>query len=83
MKFDHRVKINGHWYDAGVEISTPVSIDNSKAETKKKESKLKRSDIQKMDIEALKEVAKSANIEFTDDVTVNELKKSILVGLGI
>lgn len=34
MKYDHRVKVDGKWFDAGVEIdSTPVNTEPPKSET--------------------------------------------------
>ena len=88
MKFDHRVKVNGKWYNAGEEVdaSSPVkTTPKAEKENKVEESTntYKRSDIQKMKVNELKAFAESNGIEVTDDMSGNDLKKEIFIKLGL
>ena len=87
MKFDHRVKVNGKWYNAGEEINTSPVNAVSKTEKEnvenQNETTLKRSDIQKMKVEELKELATSLGIEFNDETNGTQLKKEIFIKLGM
>ena len=87
MKFDHRVKVNGKWYNAGEEINTsPVNaVSKTEKENVENQNKttLKRTDIQKMKVEELKELATSLGIEFNDETNGTQLKKEIFIKLGM
>lgn len=87
MKFDHRVKVNGKWYNAGEEVNTsPVNaVSKTEKENVENQNKttLKRTDIQKMKVEELKELATSLGIEFNDETNGTQLKKEIFIKLGM
>ena len=93
MKYDHRVKVDGKWFNAGVEVevkaSTPVKKEEPKdvqpetEEPKAEAPTYSRTDIQQMNKEKLIEVATSLGFEVNDDNKVNDLKGMILGKLGI
>lgn len=93
MKYDHRVKVGGKWFDAGVEVdvklSTPVKPENTtdKVEPKKEEPTVEpeftRSQIQQMNSSDLRVTASKLDIEFGEDVTNKELKQMIFSKLGL
>lgn len=97
MKYDHRVKVDGKWFDAGVEVkttpdngsneppTTPDNTDNGSNEPPKGEDDkpYTRTEIQQMNKEQLIEVATSLGFEVTDENKVQELKQLILGKLGI
>ena len=92
MKYDHRVKVDGKWFDAGVEVnsSAPVNKEPKAEPPKTEESPSEASDegysrtqIQQMNKTALVETAEKLGIEVTEDITNNELKGKIFAKLGI
>ena len=92
MKYDHRVKVDGIWFDAGVEVTTTPDKDTPSVDTPKTEDtpsvstdekKYTRTQIQQMNKASLTEVAKELGIEFDDETTGNEFKSKILAKLGI
>ena len=97
MKYDHRVKVDGKWFDAGVEVKTTPDNgsneppkgdengDNANAETSNDENKpmFTRTEIQQMNKEQLIEVATSLGFEVNEENKVQELKQLILGKLGI
>lgn len=93
MKYDHRVKVDGKWFNAGVEVevkaSAPVKKEEPKdvqpetEEPKAEAPTYSRTDIQQMNKEKLIEVATSLGFEVNEDNKVNDLKGMILGKLGI
>ena len=92
MKYDHRVKVDGKWFEAGVEVTTTPVNDKPSVEPPKTadkpsvepdDKKYTRTQIQQMNKASLTEVAKELGIEFDDETTGNEFKSRILAKLGI
>lgn len=88
MKYDHRVKVDGKWFNAGVEVeSTPVKKENEptpkpeKKEDGTNEPKYTRTKIQQMNAAKLRETATELGISFKEDASNNELKGLILAKL--
>lgn len=89
MKYDHRVKVNGKWFDAGVEVNaTPAKKVTNEPPTKpdekengSNEPKYTRTKIQQMNAMKLRETATELGIEFNEEATNNELKGLILAKL--
>lgn len=93
MKYDHRVKVGGKWFDAGVEVevkaTTPVKPETKadKVEPKKEESTVEpeftRTQIQQMNSSDLRVTASKLDIEYGEDATNRELKQMIFDKLGM
>ena len=96
MKYDHRVKVGGVWFDAGVEVDNSASTsvntetpennppqDNTETPENDDKPTYTRSQIQAMNVATLQELATQLGIEFDEDTTGKELKTRIAENLGI
>ena len=94
MKYDHRVKVNGKWFDAGVEVkttpeppkaveppATPDNTDDGSNEPPKGEDdkpEYTRTQIQQMNSAKLRETATKLGIEFDDETATNNELKGLI-----
>lgn len=93
MVYDHMVKANGKYYQAGEDVpeiddmaenedSLPFSDDEITLETKE-DKKYTKSDIQRMNKSELQELAKNSGVEGADEMTGQELKDYLLSVFGL
>lgn len=92
MVYDHMVKVNGRYYQAGEDVpeidmaesnnALLYSDDDITLETKE-DKKCTRSDIQRMNKAELLETAKNTGVEGADDMTGAELKEYLLSVFGL
>lgn len=86
MKYDHRVKVDGKWFEAGAEVNASTPIIEAKAKPKSEEvsdTSYTRTQIQQMNSTDLKAACKKLGIEIKDDLTNKEIKQLIFGKLGI
>lgn len=84
MKYDHRVKVDGKWYEAGVEIEVATPKASPKAEpVKEVDSSYTRTQIQQMNRAELTATCDKLGIEYDDEKTIKDLKQLILAKLGL
>lgn len=93
MVYDHMVKVNGRYYQAGEdapeiddmsggESSLPYSDDNITLETQE-DKPYTKSDIQRMKKAELIEIARNTGVEGADDMTREELAEYLLNVFGL
>lgn len=93
MVYDHMVKVNGQYYQAGEDVpeigymagdknSLPYSDDDITLETQE-EKPYTKSDIQRMKKAELLEIARNIGVEGADDMTREELSEYLLNVFGL
>lgn len=93
MVYDHMVKVNGKYYQAGEdapeiddmagnESSLPYSDDDITLETQE-DKPYTKSDIQRMKKAELLEIARNTGVEGADDMTREELAEYLLNMFGL
>lgn len=93
MVYDHMVKVNGQYYQAGEdapeidnmagnESSLPFSDDDITLETQE-DKPYTKSDIQRMKKAELLEIARNTGVEGADDMTREELAEYLLNAFGL
>lgn len=93
MVYDHMVKVNGQYYQAGEDVpeiedmagdesSLPYSDDDITLETQE-DKPYTKSDIQRMKKAELLEIAKNTGVEGADDMTREELADYLLNVFGL
>lgn len=93
MVYDHMVKVNGQYYQAGEDVpeiddmavgesSLPYSDDDITLETQE-EKPYTKSDIQRMKKAELLEIARNTGVEGVDDMTREELAEYLLNVFGL
>lgn len=93
MVYDHMVKVNGQYYQAGEDVpeiddmaggesSLPYSDDDITLETQE-EKPYTKSDIQRMKKAELLEIARNTGVEGADDMTREELAEYLLNAFGL
>ncbi len=91
MKYDHMVKVNGKYYQAGEEVedaaveeaSLPFSDEDMTFEEKPEEKKYTKTDIMKMSKAELQKLAKNTGVEGADEMSGTELKEYFLSVFGL
>lgn len=94
MVYDHMVKVNGHYYQAGedvpeiddmagIESSLPFSDNDIELEGNSAEKKYTKSEIQRMKTEDLQSLAAEVGIEDAYETSGNELKKILAEHFGL
>ena len=82
MKFDHKVKYNGVWYEPGEEIEEGVGntapTNFSEFMTPPVENKYTKTEINRMSTAELQALALKNNIDGADEMTGAELKKVLV-----
>lgn len=85
----HSVKVNGVWYRAGEEISSPVSYNVTSTDEKKideiveKQPQYTKTDINRLSTGELKALAKEQAIDGAEDMTGGDLKKVLIEKFGL
>lgn len=85
----HSVKVNGVWYRAGEEISSPVSYNVTSTDEKKideiveKQPQYTKTDINRMPVDELRKLAMSTGVEGADKWTGAELKEYLIALMGL
>lgn len=85
----HSVKVNGVWYRAGEEISSPVSYNVTSTDEKKideiveKQPQYTKTDINRLSTAELKALAKEQAIDGAEDMTGGDLKKVLIEKFGL
>lgn len=93
MKYDHMVKVNGNYYQAGEDVPEieymavdesllPYSDADIEFETRENTSYTK-SEINRMKTAELREMAKNTGVEGADDMTGQELKEYFISVFGL
>lgn len=93
MVYDHMVKVNGQYYQAGENVPEikktagnenllPFSDDYDAIETKE-DNPYTKSEIQRMNKAELQELAKNTGIDGSDNMTGAELKESLFSVFGL
>lgn len=93
MVYDHMVKVNGRYYQAGEDVpeiddmaggesSLPYSDDDITLETQE-DKPYTKSDIQRMKKAELLEIARNTGVEGADDMTREELAEYLLNVFGL
>lgn len=93
MVYDHMVKVNGQYYQAGEDVpeiddmaggesSLPYSDDDITLETQE-DKPYTKSDIQRMKKAELIEIARNTGVEGADDMTREELAEYLLNIFGL
>ena len=93
MKYDHMVKVNGNYYQAGEDVpeiedmavgesSLPYSDSDIEFETRENTSYTK-SEINRMKTAELREMAKNTGVDGADDMTGQELKEYFISVFGL
>ncbi len=91
MKYDHMVKVNGKYYQAGEEVEEaavaetplPFSDKDINFEEKPEEKKYTKTDIMKMSKAELQKLAKNTGVEGADEMSGTELKEYLLSLFGL
>ena len=98
MKFNHRVKFNGVFYEVGQNVPTEDKKAENKANTKpqtvvesnfldefaeKENAKYTKTEINRMSTADLKKLAKSENIKKAEDMSGSGLKKVLIDKFGL
>lgn len=94
MVYDHMVKVNGKYYQAGEDVpkiadmvedenSLPFSDNDIELEENSAEKKYTKSDIQRMNKAELQELAKNSGAENAEEMTGQELKDYLLSVFGL
>lgn len=92
MKYDHMVKVNGKYYQAGEDIPEvkDMAVDKSippysdkDIEFETKEKTYTKTDINKMSKAELLEIAKNTGVEGADDMSRAELVEYMLSVFGL
>lgn len=84
MKYDHRVKVDGKWFEAGVEIDATTPKAEPKAEPVKEVSpSYTRTQIQQMNRAELTATCDKLGIEYDEEKTGKDLKQLILAKLEL
>lgn len=91
MKYDHMVKVNGKYYQAGEEVEDvaveenplPFSDEDTTFEEKPEEKKYTKTDIMKMSKSELQKLAKNTGVEGADEMSGAELKECLLSVFGL
>lgn len=92
MVYDHMVKVNGRYYQAGEDVpeintagekdSLPFSDDDIMLETKE-EKQYTKTDINKMSTAELQELAASEGIENAFETSGSKLKEMLIEHFGL
>lgn len=93
MVYDHMVKVNGRYYQAGEDVpevdyttedenSLPFSDDDITLETQE-DKPYTKSDIQRMKKAELLEIARNTGVDGADDMTREELAEYLLNVFGL
>lgn len=93
MVYDHMVKVNGQYYQAGEDVpeiddmagdesSLPYSDDDITLETQE-DKPYAKSDIQRMKKAELLEIARNTGVDGADDMTREELAECLLNVFGL
>lgn len=92
MRYDHMVKANGIYYEAGKEVPEydmaegkeplPFSDNDLILETKE-EKKFTRTDINRMSTAELRKMASNSGVDNADEMTGSELKEYFINVFGL
>ena len=93
MKYDHMVKVNGNYYQAGENVpeieymavnesSLPYSDSDIEFETRENKNYTK-SEINRMKTAELQEMARKTGVEGADEMTGQELKEYFISMFGL
>lgn len=85
MIFNHKVKVNGVYYDTGADV--PVSDEPVKtevAEVKTEATNNVRAEVESTNnIMKLRKIAKQNGVEFENNISVSDIKAKIIADLGL
>ena len=83
MKYDHRVKVDGKWYEAGVEIESAPKTSPKAEPVKDVSPSYTRTQIQQMNRSELAATCDKLGVEYNEDKTAKDLKQLILAKLEL
>lgn len=87
MKFDHKVKYNGVWYEPGEEIeegaNKSASSDFSEFMTPPVESNYTKTEINRMPVDELRKLAKEQGFSDVEEINGSDLKRMLIEKLGL
>ena len=92
MRYDHMVKVNGKYYQAGEDVpenkmaeeETQLPFSDSDVKFESKEDKIyTKSDINRMKTAELQELARNRGIADANNMTGQELKENLLNLFGL
>lgn len=87
MKFDHKVKYNGVWYEPGEDIEEGVgnttSSNFSEFMTPPVENKYTKTEINRMPVDELRCLAKKQGFSDVEEINGSDLKRMLIEKLGL